>query len=246
MKWLHKYHKQTRSKDVLKHYKTLNQTYKLGYDCKKEYDLLMLSVFDTGLKTKQQFEAGFETTRNHQFDMWENLSFNERNFLLKCDLAPMKSKLPSFTFEEETIYIPFFDKLMNGLYNRETAILELPQFFKLYNDFTTKMVPLDTYKDAVLTANMSDARYLARKEKTLILFNESLNMFYRVEDKQCETFPIRTDVSLEANDVMNLARALLNDDVIFIDILIDKEWLKPKCIKKIQKDRRKEEKKSRK
>jgi hypothetical protein len=47
----------------------------------------------------------------------------------------VKNESRFFRFNDKPIWIAFFDELLNALYHSEIAILELPQYFKLYRQF---------------------------------------------------------------------------------------------------------------
>ncbi|QIK70182.1 hypothetical protein G7062_07720 [Erysipelothrix sp. HDW6C] len=239
MKILKKYHKQQLSREVMNTYRDLNKIYDLKYNLKDDFDCLKMSVFANGLKTKDTFEKEFERIRNANIDMWDNLVFQERNFIIKCDFAPTKAKLHKFVDDDQNIYIPFFGKLLNSLYDRETAILELPQYFKLYQEFKDKLIPIDIYGLKPFIANMASARYTVGDEHALVLYDNQLATFYRIRDGICDTYPFEQGKQLDKEKVMTLSTALLNDETAFIDLLIAAEYLNPRCVKKIQKQRTK-------
>lgn len=247
MKILNKYHKQTRSKKEISELTTLNKNYNLGLNPKIDQDLFKLDVFKHGLNTKQIFESEFERIRNEHYDMWDNLLFNERNFIIQCDIAPMKAKLKVFDVtEEDRVYIPFFDVLLNTLYDRETAILELPQYFKLYQEFQDRLIPVDFYGLKPFIANMSSGRYINQRGDVIILYRKDLNIFYRYSLAMCEAYPLEEKIVLQENQIQYLANLILDmDDEKILDYCIENELIKPRCIKKINKQRVKAEKKSR-
>nr|WP_202605989.1 MULTISPECIES: hypothetical protein [unclassified Erysipelothrix] len=225
----------------------MNKYYNLGMSLKSDSDLFKLDIFKHSLETKKAFENEFERIRNEHFDMWDNLLFNERNFIVQCDIAPMKSKLKVFQIENENrVYIPFFDPLLNTLYDRETAILELPQYFKLYSDFQDRLISSDIYGLNPYIANMSSARFIARNEEEIVLFRKDINVFYRFNLKGCESFPLWIEKQLDAKQIKQVADLILTlDETKLLDYCIENELIKPRCIKKINKQRVKAEKKSR-
>ena len=238
MKVLKKYYKQGLSKERLRALETINQTLKLKLDVKQSKDLLALSVYEEGLKNKKFFEEKFELIRHENLDLWDNLSFVERNFIIKCDSAADKVQLKSFKADEVLITIPFFDVLLNGLYDRETAILELPQFFKLYKDFDARLIPVSTYGIKPYLANMAFARYIASVKNKVVLFYEEGAIFYLIDGDQVYDYPIE----IRRHDHQNVIVAgsqLLESEALFLDVLIDQAMISDKCIKKIEKYRKK-------
>ena len=238
---LEKYHKQKQSKKFRKKYEPINQTFNLKYDTKNEIDLLYLSSFVTALNQKRVIENTYESVRNECFDMWDSLMFYERNKLIHNSLFPVLEDLLSFDFEGTPIYIPFFDRLLNSLYVKEIAILEKPQFFDLYRSFKDRLIPLETYGLDVLRAGFSYLPVISSNDDFLVFYENSINVFYLVSEKQSKRYPISTKVTLDDSQIKTLSDALLVSEDTFIDILIENKWIKPRCIKKILKARKKHE-----
>lgn len=238
MKLLDKYHKQGYSKELLKSLERVNSDLKLKLNLKDNYDLLKLSVYETGLNNKQFFENSFNEIRLQNIDLWDNLTFTERNFILKCDLASAKVKRLSFKHEETPITVPFFDVLMNGLYDKETAILELPQFLKLYKDFHSRMIDIEMYGLKPYRANMAFARHIASVADKTVLYDDLSARFFVLENKTVQTYPIMHKVHSD-EAIREAGKALLVDETVFVDALIHHEMIVPKCIQKIEKYRTK-------
>lgn len=239
MKILQKYYKQKLSKSDLKHYQAISDEYKLSLNPKNSLDLLKISVFETSLQNKTFFEQQFETIRSSNIDMWDNLSFNERNFIIKCDIASNKVKRVHFKVDGENIYIPFFDKLLNKLYDDETAILELPQFFKLYKDFKSKLVPLESYGLLPYIANMSRAKCIAHNDTYVVLFDKELACFYKMNLNECIHYPILQNIDFPDEYILKSSKELLKDETKFLNTLIENKMINEKSIKKIKKYREK-------
>lgn len=238
MKVLKKYYKQGLTKARYRALETINQNLKLKMDMKHSKDLLALSVYEEGLKNKAFFEQAFEAIRHQNLDLWDNLSFVERNFIVKCDIAADKVQLKSFKVDDVLITIPFFDVLLNGLYDRETAILELPQFFKLYKAFENRMIPLSTYGVKPYVANMSFARYVASVKNKVVLFYEEGAIFYLIDGDTVYDYPIENRAH-DTQRVIVAGSQLLESEALFLDALIDQAMISDKCIKKIEKYRKK-------
>ena len=238
---LQKYHKQKPVKMMIRKYDSLSKQYALNLKAKEPYDYLKLSLFETALANKSTIEQTFEAIRSKNLDMWENLSFNERNFIVKCDNATQKAKMKKFIFEEQAIYIPFFDKLLNTLYDRETAILELPQYFKLYNDFNAR-IQLDLYGFEPYKANMSCAHCIASDATTIVLYDKKQGVFYKISDDAFKQYPILQGIPVERELLETLGHALLDqsDTGKFLDLLIQHEMISKRCVKKIEKLKKKD------
>ena len=236
---LEKYHKQKIDKHIRKKYELINKQYDLGYDTKNEFDLIKLSIFETSLRQKKKIESIYESVRSSLFDMWEHLSFYERNDLIRLELDKVINNLNSFEFEATDIYIPFFDPLLNKLYIQEIAILELPQFLKLYHDFNERLIPIEYYGLNIYKNGFSMMQEIGYNENEVVLYYPNDNIFYKINKDGMRRFPILKKAELSENDLTTLAELLLNDKSKFIDYLIDKEFVKKRFIKKIIRKRRK-------
>lgn len=238
---LEKYHKQKVSKKVIKEYEGLSAKYELSYKANDEFDLIKLSIFDTSLKQKKFFETAFESVRNECFDMWDYLKFYEKNDLILLEVGPKTPELKQFTFDETTIFIPFFDRLLNSLYATEIAILEKPQFFELYENFNKRIIPLETYGLDIYRSGFARIPMIASNRETVILFDPAIKVFYKITDDSNQRYPINIKADISSDQVKKLAVALIKNETEFIDLLIADALIKPRCIKKIQKARRKNE-----
>ena len=233
MKLLQKYHKQTLSKETLKELEAINKTYNLKYPNNLRY-AFKLMIVKNAIAQKKEIEEAFEMFRNSHLDMWDNLQFNERNQHFQIDFKVKKSKMNSFTYKNETIYIPVFDILMNNLYDRETPVLELPQFYKLYQDFKSQMIDIDTYGLLPYQAHMCDYPCTAHNGNTVILYDHILKIFYRIND-QAVSFPLDIKSHLEIKDVEVLSEALINfQDADFLRIAKEMGFLNKKLMKKLK------------
>lgn len=233
MKLLNKYHKQGFPKEVREDLLKLNKKYNLKYK-DSLHSMISLMVFRQGLKNKNRFEKTFEAFRNSHLDMWDNLEFNERNLLLKHVLDPLKERMLQFQYDESTIYIPFFDVLMNNLYERETAILELPQFFKLYDDFQSSIIDMRLYGNAPIIHNMSDMEFIEKSDHNVIVFYERNNTFYCVNNDSVTSYPFYLQASFSQDMKHEFSKLILEGNE---ESLVDKasryKVLDPKLIKKI-------------
>ena len=230
---LKKYHKQTWSKQKLKNYKLLNKTYTLNFNLKNDLDVLYCEVFQTGLDNKKQLEQAYEMFRKQHSDMWEHMNFKERNFFASKDLETLKSQLKGFDFDSKRIVIPFFEPLLNHLYLDEIPVLELPQFFNLYHDFSKEQIDIkQTYGQKPLKANMSSADYVCG-DSCLILYHKQLKTFYRVENMQLESFPLYQKAEINPSLIKDLGQLLKDkNDPDFYQELFTQQLLSKRAVRK--------------
>lgn len=236
MTLLQKYHKQEFSKKSINQLKELKRKYDLKYPDNLKYTLKLILV-QNSIAQKGAIESSFENFRNRHFDMWDNLTFQERNRLFQMDFLDVRSKLNSFEYQGERIYIPIFDILFNNLYDRETAILELPQYFKLNQDFKEAMIDVEQYGLKPYAAGICFP-CLAKRDDSVILYDEQMNTFYRVND-QVVPYPLYDKKQIEKEDAHILASHLSDfNDAAFLNYALEQGYLHPKLAKKLEKKRR--------
>jgi hypothetical protein len=236
---LEKYHKQRLPNKVRRQYEGINKTFNLKYKLNEDLDILYLSAFEKALEQKKKIEETYEAVRTDLFDMWDNLEFYERNKLIHTALLPIVEDFKVFNFEGVPIYIPFFDTLLNALYVKEVAILERPQFFDLYTSFKDRLIPLTTYGLDVLRYGFAYLKPIASNASTLVFFEPDINVFYKVNETGYKRYPISIKTELNSDNIVTLGDTLIEDEEKFLDVLIENNWIKPRCIKKILKVRAK-------
>lgn len=233
MKFLHKYHKQDFSQETVKRYQVLAKMYQLPFKAETHYGLFQLAIFATGLQAKTQIETSYEAVRNEHIDLWDHLLNTERKPLLDLELDPIRTELKQFKFRNHTIIIPFFDTLLNDLYFKETTILELPQFHKLYNDFKDQIVTADQYGFLPFQASMSCVEYVTSSGAVCVLYSEALRTLYRLEEDAVIAYPLQ---SCTRKDVIALTPIIIEqDDTRFLEYAYQASLLHPKALKKLRK-----------
>lgn len=237
---LNKYHKQKVDKKTRNYYGDFIKKYQLPYEKESELDLIKVSIFLSALKQKEVIEKTYEQVRNENIDMWEYLEFNERNNIVGQTLNERLHDMYHFNFEGTEIYIPFFDRLMNSLYTKETAILELPQFFELYQDFKKRIIDMSMYGIDIYRSGFSYLPCVASSEIVAVLFNSEINVFYAITNQSFKRYPFNAKAKLDEATQIHLGNLLVKGEDVFLDELIDKRLLKRACIKRILKIRKKE------
>lgn len=232
---LSKYHKQKQSKKTLNKYKALSNKFGLKMNAEKDEDLLKLVVFERALAQKNFFESTFEAVRNELFDMWDYLSFYEKNDLILQELDKTIEEKLYFMKDDTKIYIPFFDALLNSLYATEIAILEKPQFFKLYEDFGANIIDMAFYELDPYLAGFSHCDVICHDEKNVILFDSKLKVFYNVGET-FGRFPIYKKGKITNDRINRIAKTILSGDLFELyGLLAETRMASPKFIKKYKK-----------
>lgn len=243
---LEKFHTQKyKIKDLVKE-KELNERLKLNYNLNNEFDLLKLAIIDKAVQQKEYFEKAYETCRNELFDMWNHLSFYEKNDLILLEVNKEIDSLSHFIVNETRIFIPFFNEMLNSLYATETAIFDKKQFFGLYYDFVEMMEPIENYGLLPYANGFTNANLIYSDDKNVILFNEDLNVFYLINEN-FKRIPILDIINIDRIDFDEISQVILNDnETELIEYLIRQQYVSRRLIRQYTKEKRKLEKKKKK
>lgn len=184
--------------------------------CRTDMDYFNLQILDLGVLNKQKIENAYESLAKEMFEIWEDLDYKKRNEFSMQALKELKEDLVSFNYHEKRICIPFFDELMNVLYDKETAILQLPQFFKMYKDFKERMIDPFIYFDKPYQSGFVDVQYIGSNDLGFGFFVVENNSIY-VIDKNKKTVVLPLSLSkqvkqLDTNRAMKWVEAVLNQD----------------------------------
>lgn len=212
--------------------KTKFDEYRLPFSVNDDFSYFRTRIFHRGILTKENFEKSFDATRNQLFEMWESLNFQERNRLANLDLEAIKAEAPSMVGQESRIWIPFFDDLLNSLYDRQIAIFELPQYFKLYRQFADKVLPLEIRGIALWSSGFVDWMNVCQNEKGLVFYYEPLHGLFHLDDQyRLVAFPLSKTPRKKATieDLQRMGDAILrNDEVGLIRALLDSDLVDAK------------------
>lgn len=222
----HRKHKQT-----ILEIKQAFKPYQIEILIRNELDYFEALIHLQGLKNKQAFEQLFETQRNALMDIWDHLSFQERNRLIQIQLDVIKEKHPFFkTNESKIIWIPFFDPLLNGLYNSDLAILELPQYFKLYKAFKDRRISIRDYQFLPYRYEFIDIHWIKSYPDAIYFYSNSFASIFELDlgfnsvrialDKEsCHVTPFNKDLlkiieAYRAKDSKKMLEACMESSLI--------------------------------
>lgn len=235
------------TKDIIDLIKSKFNRYKIERKLKTELDFFIGLIELESLKNKESFEKCFEDARTELFDYWDNLSYQERNRLVLLQTNVLKNDSHFFKFNNKPIWIAFFDELLNSLYNNEIAILELPQYFKLYRQFSDRMISVKEYglcpfinefiPIVNLLNNDNSIVFYYHLTKSLYYLNNDFKLVrYPLSKELCQVQPLKDDLKVIANSI------LTQDESIIIDSLINSLLINDKVKKQLQKYKQKVEK----
>jgi hypothetical protein len=163
--------------------------------------LLMVS-----LTNKEAFETAFERQRKDLSDLWETLSRQEKNLLANTRLDEIKRRLTSIeTPNGEIIWIACFDELLNALYDKRISIFELDQYFKLYTEFKSRLIPVEHYALLPFAQRFIDIDVLDVSQDSVLFAYAPLKSVFRVTMRETNAYhfdllPLKDGVDVNQYD----------------------------------------------
>ncbi len=205
--------------------KTKFEEYHLPFDVKDDFSYFRSRILYRSIQNKEAFEQSFDKTRNQLIELWDSLNYQERNRLANLDINQIKESLPYLASSEGRIWIPFFDDLLNSLYDHQIAIFELPQYFRLYRQFADKTIKLESRGIALWTSGFVEWLNVAQDDATLVFYYEPMHCLYRLNDRfELTAFPLYKTPETKANleNLRELGETLLkNEEYPFISALLE-------------------------
>lgn len=207
--------------------------YKIEKKIKTELDYFLALIELQSLINKEAFEKCFEDNRTALFDYWENLSFQERNRLILIELNKVKNESRYFTYNQKPIWIAFFDELLNSLYNNEIAILELPQYFKLYKQFQDRTISVKTYGLQAFREEFIPIIVLIQNDHHLVFYYHLTRSLYYINNDYtliryslckdlCQIQPLKEDLKPLAFKISSQNEDDILDEFIRSSLVNDK------------------------
>lgn len=236
--------KQKEVKERIEKARLLLQPFGIDCLCKNDWDYFNLMICYQGVLNKSKIEEAYEEISREMFEIWNDLDYKKRNEFAVNALASMKEEMLSFNTKESRIFIPFFDELMNTLYDKETAILQLPQFFKLYKDFKERMIDVFTYRHLPFEAGFLPVQFICAYENGFGFYCADNHSIYVINDqKQVLVLPLSLTRRVDQLDTERASKwveaALKNDKIAMVQWCINSgqidEEVTKKCIKLLEK-----------
>ncbi len=227
----------SQTNEIVKAFKPFN------IDCKvkTELDYFEALIQYQALLNKQKFEKLYEDQRHELFEIWDNMSYQERNRLIQIKLDEVKETCKYFkTSEDKVIWIPFFDTLLNGLYHNDIAIFELQQYFKLYKDFKDRRVSIREYGFLPYSSQFIDVQViLERKDRIYFYYHPLASIFELNSTFELTRIPLDCDackITPFTKDLLQIINAYRSENVkTFLEACIESSLISEKSKKVLQK-----------
>lgn len=228
-------------KQSILHIEKAFKPFNINFTFKTELDYFEALIAYQALKNKQAFEALYEVERNDLFDLWDNLSYQERNRLIQIKLNVVKEKYPYFKTEnKKVIWIAFFDTLLNGLYHNDIAIFELHQYFKLYKDFKDRRISVREYQFLPYLSSYIDVSIIQHQNDVIYFYSFDFASIFELKDTfECNRIPLDKE-ACRVQPLMKDLLALVNsyrkhDTILFMQDCIQSTLISDKTKKVFKK-----------
>lgn len=217
MFWLddiQKFHRQKPKRSLRKVYQQKEANQYLNLDCKSWQDLVTLEIFETGLANKMFVEQSVNQFMQKYWDVWEVMTFEERNHLFLVEYEDAFQKRRQFLWSQLPVMIPFFSLEMNRIYTKEPLVLEFDQYYRLYRHFDKHIIDMGIYQNAPLKAGFSKARYVLGDHQSWVLYDERFQIFLIYQQGRYQNFlPLRDDLDVVSSGQQEtIAKMLLEED----------------------------------
>lgn len=220
-------------KDNLNLIKTKFGKYKIERKLKTELDYFIALIELQSLVNKESLEKCFEDSRTELFDYWDNLSFQERNRLILLKSNVIKNESPFFRYNQKPVWIAFFDELLNSLYHSEIAILELPQYFKLYKQFQDRMTSVKQYGLAPFIDEFIPVTTLVSNETSVVFYYQLTRSLYFIDQEfnlkryslcknLCQIQPLKEDLNPLAISILSQDNDMIIESFLSTDLINEK------------------------
>jgi len=164
--------------------KTAKASQDITLNIKSELDFFNAAILYESLVNKKRFEESYERERKELTDLWPTLSYQEKNKLINLKLNETKKRCRSFKDKKgTTIWIAFFDQLLNTLYDKEMNIFDLEQYFNLYKNFKKRMISTQSYGIYPFVHAFIDISVLDSVENHVVFYYDPLKTVYRLNEK---------------------------------------------------------------
>ncbi len=241
-RFLRKYHRQQwlKSDMIKKNIRRLKETLTkegLLFVCNNAADYLKMQVLAKALSNKGRLETAYDEARNRLIEIWPTIDYQQRNHLINLELFSLKESLPKFESESGVmIMIPFFNELLNSLYHKEMVVFELPQFYKLYKQFSKECVDPMIYGIKPYRSGFVDVEFIIEDHNRFVLYDKSEKIFLLCDLITCIEYPLYEKTHPDELAVKQLGEYLIHKDASgFMDLCLQQDLLSVKCAKKYAK-----------
>lgn len=245
IKDLKKVHRQKPSRSLRRLYRKKRSNEYLNLSCSNWDDFLKIDLFEKSMANKTFIESAVNRFMQKYWDVWEIMTFEERNHLFLVEYDESFKARKQFKWKQGPIMIVFFPPALNRIYIQEPLVLEYDQYFRLYRDFSDQIIDMDAYKHLPYEANMTSAEWVMGDEASFVLYWEEYRLFLLYEDlilKEELPLDLKTE-NLNLKQKESIAKRLLEaDESELIDYLLQENLCHRRFVKRYERKMRRKKK----
>lgn len=214
-----------------------------SYNNKDIDTLFLLEILYKGIKNKQVMDEAYNVFLTENQDIFNHVTYQERQSMLNQDINTVVNDLISFTSNDINIYIPYVEDFINQRYITDYQMILLKQHQDYINRYPRKLenvsalyglLPYISEFSSLYFLGNDDSHYYFyfEENRTIYIFN----MNYQIQDEFCivDQYHIYNP---SIDDVKILIRKILEtkEDQEVIDYMHDNGYLSAKGYKKMNK-----------
>ena len=208
--------------------------YHISLPIKKDEDYFYFEALIQTLKNKEVFEGSFVKSYDDMYDYWQTLNYQEKKRMINADLEKNIQDLKYVLIDDQKQYVPVFNEKINAIYEKEMVLFELKQYNQLRFD-CKEMIDKDTITLPMIQYEFTSLEYICGSEKDYWCYCKVNHLIYHfIDSKIIDIFPI-IQFNGKSNELIELISLYQKDEIVFIQFLIEKQWISEKMIKKMNK-----------
>lgn len=209
---------------------------KLPFINKTEFDFYKNQIVYRAIQNKQSIEKAYKEARIKMDDYYDALSYEQKNRLMDYEIKTALKDMISFKYNDQNIYIPFFDERLNTIYENEMVLFDLKKYadIMLYYDSLMKK---NLYGYVVYDSSFSDLELIHVNEGQCALYCHKRNKLYFLMNYEMVDY--LTLPYIDKEHLVQLSVSYFNNDTDkLVDDLYAFTYIDEKLYKKFTKRRK--------
>ncbi len=229
--------KQNKNKYEHKLYEKAFKRQGLYHKIKSDQDFIDFEIIKTSYNNMKKIQNKFLEIKANLEDLWDVISYQEKNFLLYQELAPFMETLKHFYVDDKRYFIAYFDQLINAYYDHEMLMFDHENYRKFIYDFKKIVVSIKENRLLALQAQFSETKFIVKNAKAYVLFSEQVNRFYLIDN---EVLDFGMSANLSQAQILDVANMILaKDSKDLMVYLSENELGKKRLLKRLKRQLRK-------
>jgi len=159
----------------------------ISYVNKHEFDYYKNEIIYYGILNKQTIEKAYKKAKIDMEDYYDALNYEQKKKLMDYEIKNCLKDLKSFKYDDQNIYIPFFEKKLNFIYENEMTLFDLKKYadIMLYYDSIMKK---DLYTYSVYDSPFSSLQFIYEDKERCALYCEKRGRLYFLCNNEYQEF----------------------------------------------------------